>query len=157
VEGRDSVLADGRIWRFQAGEAPAAEGVEAPASTVPAAFVPIAARQRIGWVARQQDMTQVASLDSVHATAKAHGVVTAYSSMIVLVDDWQKKRLEQLEKQDDRFDREHETGEERLSGQEAPFASVPEPEEWALIGLAGGLLVFAAIRSRRNPRAAGSW
>lgn len=72
-----------------------------------------------------------ATLDSLHALAKTHAVVTPYSSMIVLVNDAQRRALEEASKDEDRFDREGRSGEEALT---APNVSgVPEPHEWLLI------------------------
>ena len=83
-------------------------------------------------------------LDYLQNTAKDAGIVSPYSSMIVLVEDWQQKLLDKAEQESDRFDREVETGEELLSSPKAPFevSAVPEPEEWALIFIALGFLLY---------------
>lgn len=88
-------------------------------------------------------------LDKMHANAKKHHIVTPYSSMIVLVNDRQKKALEDAENKDDRFDRENETGGEpdgKLS--EAQVTGTPEPEEWMLIILSGIMLFMIWYRKK---------
>jgi hypothetical protein len=79
-----------------------------------------------------------------------YSVVSPFSSMIVLVNLEQHRRLDQLEERSDRFAREYEqVGEtEPLS----PFAvtGVPEPEEWLLMALAAGMLLWYFNKSRRE-------
>ena len=89
-------------------------------------------------------------LDSIHTLAKAQGIISHYSSMLVLVDDRQKKALKKAEEGDDRFNRETETGKQNTSNPTDPFAvpSVPEPEEWALMIICGILLSWSLIRRR---------
>jgi hypothetical protein len=69
--------------------------------------------------------------------------------MIVLVNEQQRRNLEKLEGQADRFDREFEG-----SGDTVPQAfsvtGVPEPEEWLLLGLAVGLLAWYYRKSLRQ-------
>ena len=74
-------------------------------------------------------------LDEIHRIAVQNKIVTKFSSMIVLVNDAQKKRLEELEKEKDRFDREKEDGKETISSPNDIFSvnAAPEPEEWILI------------------------
>lgn len=76
-------------------------------------------------------------LDEIHSIAVENKIVTKFSSMIVLVNDIQKKRLEELENKKDRFDREKEDGKEELTNPSDLFSvkATPEPEEWLLIGL----------------------
>lgn len=87
-------------------------------------------------------IADVATLDQLHALAKESGIVTPYSSMIVLVNERQEQALDRLEKQEDRFDREYEP----LAG--PPLVGVPEPEEWLLIGMGTVLLAWYVYRSR---------
>lgn len=164
------------------------------------AFVLLAARQLVLHRLRGSSERSTAFYDELNALAGAHPMVTPYSSMLVLVEDWQRRLLEQVEKQDDRFDREVESGKEdpsrprggltRSDGADpaarapdiaaaesaadlasddkgaaavpsaAPSAKAagapavksplvvgtPEPEEWALIFLAAGLLLWEARR-----------
>lgn len=85
-------------------------------------------------------------LDELHSIAKKHAIVTPYSSMIVLVNNAQKEALKKAEEDDDRFDRENETGDEptgKLGLVEV--TGTPEPHEWVLIVLSAlMLLVFYA-------------
>lgn len=97
-----------------------------------------------------KDKNQLGQLDAMHAIAKRFGIVTPYSSMIVLVNDRQKEALKKAEKESDRFDRKVESGKEQLTKPMNPLSvsAVPEPEEWLLLGLlALGLIVV--IRQRR--------
>lgn len=86
-------------------------------------------------------ITELETLDAIHALAKEQGIVTPYSSMIVLVDAAQLRRLENLEGKDNRFEREAEAVGETTP---SPFevTGVPEPHEWLLIFLGAGLLVW---------------
>ena len=67
--------------------------------------------------------------------------------MIVLVTDQQKRRMDQLEEGDDRFEREFEDVGET---EQLTVTGVPEPEEWLLIGLAAAMLGWLAYSSRQN-------
>lgn len=115
-------------------------GEERPAGALAA----VGARQLVGQMARSLDLGELDTLDEVHAVAKGHGIVTAWSSMIVLVDDRQRAALAEAEAGDDRFDREHETGEGELTPP-TEIVGVPEPEEWALL-VVGALLLLGARR-----------
>lgn len=89
-----------------------------------------------------------AALDSFHKLATQYGVVSPYSSMIVLVNEQQKEDLKKASEAEDRFDREGRSGEEILSSPSSPLVSgVPEPHEWLLIFLSL-LLLIAAWRNR---------
>jgi len=83
-------------------------------------------------------------LDKLHEIAKAHGVVTPYSSMIVLVNDRQKKQLEEATKGDNRFNRDSRSGKERLSSP----SRVSEPSSLLLIILT--CLIFWLFRKRKH-------
>lgn len=82
------------------------------------------------------------TLDALHRIAVGASVVTPYSSMIVLVDEQQRRRLAELEKQDDRFQREVEQHKETTPA----VVGVPEPHEWLLLALA---LVFLVVVRHR--------
>ena len=69
-------------------------------------------------------------------------MVTPYSSMIVLVNEAQHRRLDELERQDDRFLREHEDVGETVPNM--GVTAVPEPEEWLLLGVAAAMLILYA-------------
>jgi putative PEP-CTERM system integral membrane protein len=87
-------------------------------------------------------LDQLEVLDDLHAIAIEHGVVTPYSSMIVLVTMVQESQLEELERGDDRFMREHEDVGETLP--EGGITAVPEPEEWLLLAVVAGMLLWYA-------------
>jgi putative PEP-CTERM system integral membrane protein len=96
----------------------------------------IAAKQYIRLLINQFDSLPRERLDQIHKIAKEHGIVTQYSSMIVLVNDRQKEALKDAEQRDDRFEREAETGIESMTNSSLGFMDVsgtPEPEEWILI------------------------
>ena len=79
-----------------------------------------------------------AERDRLQALAKAEGVVSPFSSMIVLIDERQRQRLDALEADQDRFEREN----DGAADEPALLAvtAVPEPETWMLLLLAAGLL-----------------
>jgi len=77
-------------------------------------------------------------LDRIHQIAKQQQIVTPYSSMIVLVNDDQRRQLAEAEAESDRFDREVESGNETLESPNNPM-SVPEPSPMMPLLLAGGL------------------
>ena len=74
----------------------------------------------------------------------AEGIVSPFSSMIVLVNDAQRKRLEDLSKGADRFERELEAGGADDAAARVVTA-VPEPEEWLLLVVA---LLLLAVKGR---------
>jgi putative PEP-CTERM system integral membrane protein len=116
-------------------------------------FAALAARRLILEKMRHQRaaLGQLDVLDHLHAIAIEQGIVTPYSSMIVLVNNRQENRLDQLEMYDDRFLREHEEIGETT--QQNPFSvtGVPEPEEWLLLALAAAMLLwFARTKVNRN-------
>lgn len=99
-------------------------------------FEAIAARQWVTHLSRYVKPNQVNQLDTIHAITQEYGIVSPYSSMVVLVNDAQRQRLNQLEQQDDRFNREVEDQQlpQPSSGMEVP--GVPEPAEWLLLAIA---------------------
>lgn len=138
-------LIDGSTWlTLPAGEADALND-QAVARVPPNdPFAAMAARRLIltEMARRRANLDQPETLDEIHAIAVEQGIVTPYSSMIVLVNQEQEQRLNRLEKEADRFEREYEE-----VGETAPDLSVtgvPEPEEWLLLALAAGLLVWYA-------------
>ena len=101
----------------------------------------IAARQLVYNLAQKsKNQLSLPELDTIHQVAKQHGIVTPYSSMIVLVNDQQREQLKAAEAKSDRFDREVETGVEQLNTPFNPFennqvSGVPEPDIWILLGI----------------------
>jgi len=91
-------------------------------------------------------------LDGLHRLAKNNSIVSPFSSMIVLVNERQKEELEKLSKDEDRFKRELETGKKSIVKENDLFsvASVPEPEEWALIIVVFIILSVAKLKKQWN-------
>ncbi|HEU4328853.1 MAG TPA: TIGR02921 family PEP-CTERM protein [Roseiflexaceae bacterium] len=143
----DADLIDGYVWQLESGAAMQAGG---PAQTVHAAGDPFAAfaarRLILDGMRRQRDaLGNPAALDQLHALAIRHSIVTPFSSMIVLVNDAQQDLLDQLEQQDDRFEREHEQ-----IGETPSVTGVPEPEEWLLLAVVAALLGWYWRTGRLN-------
>jgi hypothetical protein len=118
-------------------------------------FAPFAARRLIlANIQRERAaLSQLNTLDELHALAKQYSVVSPYSSMLVLVNEFQHKQLDDAEKQGDRFQREtEEVGE---TEQQNPFdvTAVPEPHEYVLMTLGAGLLIWW-LRAKRRAQAA---
>jgi putative PEP-CTERM system integral membrane protein len=139
---------DGYAWlSYPAG----AKGIAALTSAPDADFSAFAARRAIlNEMQRSRgSIKDLAVLDALHAIAVEHHVVSPYSSMIVLVNAQQRRNLELLEGQTDRFAREFEG-----SGDTVPQAftvtGVPEPEEWLLMALAAGLLAWYYRKSLKG-------
>jgi hypothetical protein len=101
--------------------------------------------------AQRGQITELATLDALHELALTYDIVTPYSSMIVLVNAEQRRMLEQLSAQDDRFERAF----EELGNTTPPpvVTGVPEPEEWLLIGLALAALGWVIYKRRREKMA----
>lgn len=111
-------------------------------------FHALAARALILALLREVDHGEAGALDRLHAVAKAHSQVSPYSSLIVLVNDDQRRALEQAEKEKDRFQRQVESGKEALTAPHDMMVSgVPEPEEWLLILVVGIAVLFAVRRN----------
>lgn len=114
-------------------------------------FRAVAARKLILAESADFDPAYPERIDAAHRVAKQQGIVTAYSSMLVLVDDRQRAALKQAEEEKDRFQRTVESGKETLtSPHDLLVSGVPEPEEWALLGL--GLVGIALYLRRTLPR-----
>jgi putative PEP-CTERM system integral membrane protein len=90
-------------------------------------------------------------LDKIHQIALQQGIVTPFSSMIVLVNDRQKKALEEAEAAEDRFDREVESGNESLTNPPdlMNVNGTPEPHEWVLIILVVLLLYYRYYHQKK--------
>lgn len=149
LAGEGSDIIDGFRWTVY----PAGSQIDFPPSTITHSptgpFAKIAARQLIlaEMRANKGSITDVALLDGLHTIAVDQAIVTPFSSMIVLVNEFQEKRLDELENQEDRFEREVEAVGETAPG--PTVTGVPEPEEWLLIILAAGMLVWFLWNKRR--------
>lgn len=140
-------LVDGYLWQIadtlDAGDDALLHGAGSP-------LAPLAARRLIlaEMAAQRGQITELATLDALHELALAYDIVTPYSSMIVLVNAEQRRLLEQLSAQDDRFERAF----EELGNTTPPpvVTGVPEPEEWLLIGLALAALGWVIYKRRRE-------
>ena len=113
-------------------------------------FSALAARRLIlAEMARNRGtIDQLETLDYLHALAVERGIVTPYSSMIVLINKAQEQKLEKLSAHPDRFEREYEDLGETTPTPQAPLSGVPEPHEWLLIGIAAAILLWYANRKR---------
>ena len=114
-------------------------------------FAPLAVRQlalALSQETKGQDIKGkelLAKLDGIHALAKQYGIVTPYSSMIVLVNDQQREALKKAEAAGDRFDREVETGSESLTKPGDPFSvpAVPAPQLFIFFSMGAlGLMLW---------------
>jgi len=134
-------LADGYAWFVTtASQAPQAVG----------GFTPVAARQWVTHLSRQMQPKQVKQLDAIHAVAKQYGIVTPYSSMIVLVNDRQREDLQRAEQQSDRFNRKVEDQQlPQPSSLTAPVSAVPEPADFLLL-LVGAIALGLVYHFRRS-------
>ena len=118
-------------------------------------FAPLAVRQLAVALSQEtkgkdiKDKDLLTKLDGIHNLAKQYGIVTPYSSMIVLVNDRQREALKQAEARLDRFDREVETGAESLTKPNNPLAiaEVPEPKLFIFFSL-GAVGLMCWYRSR---------
>ncbi len=115
-------------------------------------FAALAARRLVLAEMQQNKGTidQLETLDALHALAIEHGIVTPYSSMIVLVDAQQQNLLDNLADLDDRYQREVESLGDTTPSAPTPLTGVPEPHEWLLMGLAAGMLVYLLYTRRRQ-------
>jgi putative PEP-CTERM system integral membrane protein len=160
-----SFLRDGYRWEVeptnasaagQNGFAPLAAGQNgfAPLAAGQNGFAPLAARAAIDALASSLPQRPGAvALDELHTLAREHEIVTGYSSMLVLVNDWQREALRHASEADDRFDRENEAGKEQMTAPASPsmVSGVPEPEGWALLVLGLCILVIWMRRKGWRP------
>jgi putative PEP-CTERM system integral membrane protein len=109
-------------------------------------FKPLAARVLVRALSQETDGKQVEQLDAIHAIAKTHKIVTPYSSMIVLVNDEQRRMLAEAEASSDRFERKVENGKEQLNKPNNPLNAASVPEPGVVVGLGAIALFFAATR-----------
>ncbi|HLE16404.1 MAG TPA: TIGR02921 family PEP-CTERM protein, partial [Anaerolineales bacterium] len=93
---------------------------------------------------------QLETLDYLHALATSYGIVTPYSSMIVLVEAQQQRLLDKLSNLEDRYQREVEALGDTTPGSPVPLTGVPEPREWLLMGMAVAMLLYLVYTRRRQ-------
>lgn len=96
-------------------------------------FEPLAARQWVTHLSRYVKPDQLQELDTIHAVTKEYGIVSPYSSMLVLVNDEQRQALKQAEQAKDRFNREVEDQQLPQPSDLLPVSATPEPAEWLLL------------------------
>ena len=139
---------DGYVWQVLPREL--AEATAVQAISTEEGFVPFAVRRLVlaEMQRNQGNLKDLEVLDSLHALAKEHSVVTPYSSMIVLVNQVQQLSLDQLERAADRFEREYEAVGGTAPPTQLPLGGVPEPHEWLLLGLAVAFLIYYARKNK---------
>ncbi|MCP5097589.1 MAG: TIGR02921 family PEP-CTERM protein, partial [Chloroflexi bacterium] len=145
-----TTLVDGYEWVVMDGETAVADP-NAIIHTPDDAFTAFAARQLIlaEMAANRGTIDQLDTLDQLHTLAIENSIVTPFSSMIVLVNTRQEQLLQDLSAQDDRFDREFEDIGETMM-EPVTVTGVPEPEEWLLIGIIVGFLLWNFYTNRRR-------
>jgi len=143
---------DGYLWSVVSTEAADAstQTVDFQIHTREDGFLAFAARRLV--LAEMQryrsELSQLPTLDRLHALAQEYSLVTPYSSMIVLVNDTQRRLLEQMEQLDDRYQREVEAIGDTTPAIQTPLTGVPEPHEWLLLILAAGMLAYYSYTRR---------
>lgn len=133
-----STLLDGYYWQVLPTEQLSQSDLKAlPLSD---GFVTFAARRLLlaAFASNAGQLAELKTLDALHAIAVRYHIVTPYSSMLVLVNEQQKERLEALSQGADRFEREVEQVGETLP----EVSGVPEPHEWLLLALAAVGLIW---------------
>ena len=134
-------VVDGYAWFLEKSENNATKQTE---------FQQLAARQLIRGLSKQVKLNNLESLDAIHAIAKKYKLVSPYSSMIVLVNDEQRRLLKEAEAAEDRFDRKLESGKEDLTKPGNPL-KVSAPESSNVFVLAGiGLLLLFFVKGKRQ-------
>ena len=147
ITSRD--LLDGYEWLTFSSDATIPTEVNITTHRLDDPFAALAARRLIlSEMYRQRgQIDKIETLDGLHEIAVEQGIVTPYSSMIVLVTKLQQQRLDKLEGQDNRFEREvEEMGETAPAPMEV--TGVPEPHEWLLIILGVVILGWYAWQKR---------
>lgn len=149
VESVTIDVADGYVWAVMPTATAEMMSVALENHELAHPFAAFAARRHILGNMQKEggNLSSLDVLDGLHAIATTHGIVTPYSSMIVLVEERQQRLLDQMENDPDRFEREfEEVGETQ---QELTVTGVPEPEEWLLIGLAVVMLAWYIYKNRQ--------
>jgi putative PEP-CTERM system integral membrane protein len=150
-EGEIRDLVDGYLWlALPTDSVLAGEYAALPASTSNQGFAALAARSLVlAEIQRNRgSISQLDTLDYLHALAQEYSIVSPYSSMLVLVNSQQQALLDRLVQGEDRYDREVEAIGETSPGSPIPLAGVPEPHEWLLLGLVVAMLLYVAYTKR---------
>ncbi len=152
LDGRD--LVDDYVWAVLTTSQAQQEAPDAVLHSGEDGFIALAARRRILAETRRQSasLSQLETLDYLHALAQEYSIVTPYSSMIVLVNAQQQSLLYRLEQGSDRYDREVEDLTDTTPAAQTPLTGVPEPEEWLLISLAVAMLLWYVYKQRLAPQ-----
>lgn len=139
-------LVDGYLWTVL----PTSEIQEKPTRGGDRSDAPLLARQLILAEQRRSggEIKQLQTLDALHTLAQQYGIVTPYSSMIVLVNARQESILEHLEDQEDRYERELEDLKNTTPTTQVPLSGVPEPEEWLLLSLVALMVAWYLYKQR---------
>jgi putative PEP-CTERM system integral membrane protein len=148
-KGASLDVLDGYKWLTNPLEPAVPPGAEVITHEVDSPFAKLAARRLIlnEMYQHRSKIENLGLLDYLHSLAKEHGIVTPYSSMIVLVERQQQDRLDKLEAQENRFEREAEQmGETAPSPMEV--TGVPEPHEWLLMIVGAAILGWYAWQKR---------
>ena len=143
-------LLDGYLWSVLPTALAEQQAPNAAVHSTSDGFAALAARQVILAEMRKQrgTLSDLDTLDQLHALAQQYSIVSPYSSMIVLITPQQQNLLDNLSVQEDRFNREVEAIGETTPATTARLTGVPEPEEWLLLGLAAAMLAWYALRPR---------
>lgn len=112
-------------------------------------FEPIAARQWVTHLSRYVKPDQLQELDTIHAVTQEYGIVSPYSSMLVLVNDEQRQALKQAEQAKDRFNREIEDQALPQPTDALAVSATPEPAEWLLLLVVLGFTGWSHQRQKR--------
>ncbi|MUH00274.1 TIGR02921 family PEP-CTERM protein [Scytonema sp. UIC 10036] len=114
-------------------------------------FQQLAVRQLILGLSKEINLDRLETLDAIHAIAKKYELVTPYSSMLVLVNDEQRRLLKEAEAQSDRFNRKIENGKEDLSKPNNPFkVSTSEPSSGWIVGIVAIALLLLSKRFNKQ-------
>ncbi|MBV6626707.1 MAG: TIGR02921 family PEP-CTERM protein [Rivularia sp. (in: Bacteria)] len=139
-------VVDGYAWYLEK-----SENNSTPKSKQQSNFQQLAARQLIRGLSKQVKLDNLKSLDAIHAVANKYKQVSPYSSMIVLVNDEQRRLLKEAEASEDRFDRKLESGKEDLTKPGNPLkASSPESSNGLVLAGSGLLLLWFVKKKRKQ-------
>jgi putative PEP-CTERM system integral membrane protein len=108
-------------------------------------------------LSKQIKLDNLKSLNAIHSIAKKYEIVSPYSSMLVLVNDEQRRLLKEAEAASDHFDRKIEDGKETLTKPNNPLkTSVPEPSGGWILAI-GAAAIFILKRRKIRAYGMGHW